>query len=99
MSMNQPMGSSGRPGHTTDAKRLKERFDWLESFSDDELTELRFLNEGDPMGSDDEYFDISNPETGILTGTPGQRADEGSRYVAKSQIPSELWDQLVGPFI
>lgn len=98
MSMNQPMGNRGQTGQREDASKLKERFDWLESFSDDELRELMFLREGEPMDARDEYFDISNPEMGILSGREGQSADEGSRYVPKSQVPRDVWEKLVGPF-
>ena len=92
------MGSRGRTGQREDARRLKVRYDWLESFSDDELGELVFLRESDPMEPNEEYFDISNPEMGVMSGKEGQRADEGSRYVPKSQVPDHVWEKLVGPF-
>ena len=97
MSMNEPMGGRGRTAHGEDIKKLKQRFDWLESFSDNELGEVIFLRDGESMSPQEEYFDISNPERGIFRGN-GQKADEGSRYVPKSQLPEQVWHKLVRSF-
>ena len=84
------------PRHTVsqeDATRLRERFAWLNSFEDNELGELVFLSEGETMRPGEEYFDISNPERGIFGGN-GERADEDSRYVPRSEIPGGAWEKL-----
>ncbi len=97
MSMNQP-GGSGRTTRGTDARKLKQRFDWLESFSDNELGEIVFLREGEPLRPGEEYFDISNPERGIFHGQNGQKAEESSRYVPKSEVPDHVWHKLTQSF-
>ncbi len=98
MSMNQPTGGTGRTSRGADARMLKQRFDWLESFSDNELGEVVFLRDGETFSSRDEYFDISNPERGIFRGQDGQKVDEGSRYVPKSEVPDYIWHKLTQPF-
>ena len=98
MSMNQPAGGHGRAAQGEDVRKLKQRFDWLESFSDVELGEMVFLRDGESLRSGDEYFDISNPERGVFRGEDGQKVDEGSRYVPKSQVPDVVWHKLVRSF-
>ncbi len=98
MSMNQPTGGRGRTTHGEDASKLKQRFDWLESFDNNELGEVVFLRGGEQMRPDEEYFDISNPERGVFHGKQGETADESSRYVPKSEVPENIWHKLVAPF-
>jgi len=93
------MGGRGRIGQGEDARKLRQRFDWLESFTDDELGSLNFLREGDATNPNEEYFDISNPEMGILSSNDLPVVDEGSRYIPKSEVPRDVWDKLVGPFV
>lgn len=95
--MSQPMG--GRP--TTrrgTADKLKERYSWLQSFSDDELRDISYCAAEETMKGDEIYFDISQPERGIIRGQEGQPIPEGSCYVPKSEVPLNLWDKLVGPY-
>lgn len=94
MSMGQPTGGHGHVTHGEEASKLKQRFDWLRSFTDTELGEIVFLREGDSMHSGEEYFDISNPERGVFHSSDGQMADESSRYVPKSEVPDNVWQKL-----
>jgi hypothetical protein len=98
MSMSQPMGGQNRTTHQEATSRLRERFDWLESFTDDELGEIVFLRGGETTRSDEVYFDISDPERGEFQGMDGELVPEDSRYVPKSQVPQYVWDKLVGPY-
>lgn len=92
--MNQPGRSPRHAIGGEEATRLRERFDWLNSFEDDELGEMVFLSEGETMRPGESYFDISNPERGEFEGT-GERADEGSRYIPRSDVPDEVWQKLI----
>ena len=98
MSMRQPAGGRGYATHGEEASKLKQRFDWLESFSDDELGQLVFLQGGQPLKPDEEYFDISNPGMGVFHGSEGETASESSRFVPKSGVPDNVWHKLVRPF-
>ncbi len=103
MSQGQDMGRQrmGRGGPATrrgTADALKNRFQWLQNFSDDELREITYCSTGESTNSGEMYFDISHPEQGIIQGEPGGQIPEESCYVPKSEIPQHLWDKLVGPF-
>src|SRR3974390_1276189 len=86
----------GEGSHKDEAHRLKERYRWLNSFSDDELRDITStkLEEGDKQGSE-MYFDLSHPERGHFKGQPGQPVPEGSYYVARSEVNEKLWNKLV----
>ncbi|MGE5619788.1 MAG: hypothetical protein ACM3US_11085 [Sphingomonadaceae bacterium] len=96
--MSQGMGSKGPVARRKTAEKLKERFEWLQSFSDDELRDINYCTTGEPMRDDELYFDISHPERGIIQGQSGERIPEGSCYVPKSEISQGLWDKLVAPY-
>ncbi len=103
MSQGQGMGRQGmgQTGPTTrreTADTLKERYQWLQDFSDDELREISYCGVGESMNPGEMYFDISHPERGIIRGEPGEQIPEDGCYVPKSEIPQQLWDKLVGPF-
>ncbi len=96
------MSQGKGPGRPTirrqTADKLKERYEWLQSFSDDELREISYCRTGEPMNGEEIYFDISHPELGVIRGESGALIPEDSCYVPKSEIPQHLWDKLVGPF-
>jgi len=96
--MSQPMGHQRPTTREQTAEKLKERFEWLQSFTDDELREITYCIEGQPMKGDEQYFDISHPEQGVISGIEGQGIPEGSCYVPQSEIPRRLWEKLVSPF-
>lgn len=80
------------------ADRLKNRFEWLRSFSDDELMEISYCTMGVPTSSNEQYFDISHPESGVIEGEEGGQIPEGSCYVPRSEVRRDLWEKLVSPF-
>lgn len=95
--MSQYMGGKPTTRRET-ADKLKTRFDWLQSFSDEELREISYCTTEESIKENEIYFDISQPERGIIQGQEGQPIPEGSCYVPKSEIPRNLWDKLVGPY-
>ncbi len=96
--MSQSKGSGGPAVRRETANKLRERYDWLQSFSDDELREITYCSVGESMSGEESYFDISHPERGVIQGEPGEQIPEDSCYVPKSEIRQDLWDKLVGPF-
>jgi hypothetical protein len=95
--MSQHRG--GKPAiHRETADKLKTRFEWLQSFTDDELREISYCTAEESMKGDELYFDISQPERGIVQGQEGLRVPDGSCLVPKSEVPRNLWDKLVGPY-
>jgi len=89
---------TGQAIHRETAERLKERYEWLQQFSDNELHEITYCIVGEPMVGDELYFDLSHPEQGVIQGEEGVPVPEGSCYVPKSEIRQDLWDKLVGPY-
>ncbi len=91
-----PALSHSEGDHKEQARLLKARFNWLNSFNDDELREITSckLEEGDKQGSE-MYFDLSHPERGHFKGQPGQPVPDGSCYVARSEVNQNLWNKLV----
>ncbi len=96
--MSQTTGPTGRTTGQRTAERLKSRFGWLQSFSDDELRQITYCASEDTMRGDETYFDISHPERGLIEGRDGEQIPEGSCYVPRSEVPRNLWDKLTEPF-
>jgi hypothetical protein len=95
---SKDVGRGGPAVRRETAEKLKERYEWLQQFSDDELREITYCKVGEPMVADELYFDISHPERGVIQGASGEQIPEGSCYVPKSEIQQDLWDKLVSPF-
>ncbi|HLH73995.1 MAG TPA: hypothetical protein VKX96_11985 [Chloroflexota bacterium] len=76
------------------AKRLRERFDWLNRFSDEELQQISFCETGAEMVPGETYFDISHPEKGAFVGQQGQLIPEGGCLVRKASVSNEVWNKL-----
>ncbi|MCL4370882.1 MAG: hypothetical protein M1380_08230 [Chloroflexi bacterium] len=96
--MSQGMGPGGPTTRRETADKLKERYDWLQNFSDDELHQVTYCSSGETMSGEEVYFDISHPERGVIQGEPGGQIPEDCCYVPKSEVRQDLWDKLVGPF-
>ncbi len=96
--MSQSMGPTGPVTRRETAEKLKDRFEWLQSFSDDELREISYCTPEETMREDEVYFDISHPEVGLIQGKSGEPIPEGSCYVPRSEIRRDLWEKLVEPF-
>ncbi|MDA8216850.1 MAG: hypothetical protein M0Z94_04450 [Dehalococcoidales bacterium] len=73
---------------------LRRRFDWLRSFSDDELRRIAICETGDSLDSDEQYFDLSHPEEGVMSGRHGHAVPEGACYVPRSEVSRETWQKL-----
>ena len=79
--------------------RLKRRYQWLQSFTDDELREISFCYDpGYSMKEGELYFDLEAPQRGIIRGQGGEKIPQGHCYVSKSQVKEETWKKLTKPF-
>ena len=87
-------GGENAQSRRAEAHRLRERFQWLNKFSDEELEKISFCEPGSEMQNGDAFFDISNPERGTFSARPGERIPEGGCLVSKKMIPGHLWDKL-----
>lgn len=83
-----------------EAQKLRKRYTWLQSFSDQELHKITMcsLDEGERQANE-EYFDLSRPELGPIRGRSGAVVPEGSCYVSKSQLNPALWNKLINGFV
>lgn len=84
--------------HREQAERLLQRFRWLEGFNDDELRQISMCYSEDVLPQDDEYFDLSQPERGVLQARGGERVPAGHCYVGRRQLSPALWDKLTRRF-
>lgn len=83
-----------RPGTRPAAEKLRSRYAWLNRFSDDELREISFCFEGHELDEEEEYFDISHPESGIVRGRSGARVPKDSCLVPRSRVTPAIWGKL-----
>ena len=77
------------------AERLRRRFAWLEQFNDEELREISMCLEDQAQREGEQYFDLSHPEQGVITGRAGQSIPEGACLVPRSTLSEELWNKLI----
>lgn len=89
---------SREPGRRPTAYYFRRRFEWLNRFSDEELKKIDLCTEDEPLRAGEQYFDISHPERGIISGETGQRVPDGACYVARASVTPAIWAKLVGGF-
>jgi hypothetical protein len=85
------------PRSTTSGERgllLRERYSWLQRFSDEELEKVSFCETGDALRPGEKYFDISHPENGAFVARPGLLVPEGSCLVAQRDVSPQIWEKL-----
>lgn len=73
---------------------LRERFQWLTQFNDEELEKISFCENGAPMLPGEDYFDISHPERGAFVGRTGEVIPEGACILRKGAMPPVVWSKL-----
>ena len=80
-------------------ERLRRRYEWLQSFTDDELMEISLCYDpGYTMKEGELYFDLEAPQRGIIRGRAGEKVENGHCLVAKSDIRESTWKKLTQPF-
>ena len=78
-----------------EARRLRDRFAWLNRFTDDEIGQISFCDTGAEMVPGETYFDVSTPESGPFVGQPGQLVPEGGCLIWQSSVPPAIWKKLI----
>ncbi|MBI4494903.1 MAG: hypothetical protein HY690_19180 [Chloroflexi bacterium] len=84
-----------RNARTKTAEKLRQRFQWLQSFTDEELHQISMCAIDEPLRAGEEYFDLSHPEQDLIPGRSGERVPEGACYVARSTLPEQVWRKLL----
>ncbi len=74
---------------------LRDRFAWLNQFSDDELREISFCAEEEPLQDGELYFDVSNPERGQIMGSREASIPAGRCYVRRGDVSEHTWQRLL----
>lgn len=91
---SQASTSSMSGGQQQRGRLLKERFQWLNQFNDEELEQISLCEAGAPMIPGDDYFDISHPEQGPFTGRAGEVIPEGACLLRKGAMSPATWNKL-----
>ncbi len=80
-------------------QRLKRRYQWLQSFDDNELREISFcFDPGQELQEGEMYFDLEVPDRGVIRGRRGQKVENGHCYVSRGQVKEQTWEKLIRPF-
>jgi hypothetical protein len=74
-----------------DLKPLHRRF---RDISDDDLKQIPVLPEGSRLQQGATYFDLEDPDRGEFTAMGYMKAGRHNWYVAKDDVPYELWNRL-----
>lgn len=94
----QPMRvapEAARPAAPEKWQQLRERYDWLQRFTDEELRDISFCEEGVTLRSGQQYFDLNHPERGVITARRGERASEGTCLIPRESVRDSAWQKLV----
>jgi hypothetical protein len=94
----QNIGATGRHAEkrsrtAKDVKPVHARFqDW----SDADLAQVPILPAGARLEQNATYLNLAAVNPTEITATGGMTASEGDLYVAKSDVPYQLWNRLLG---
>ncbi len=76
-------------------KELRERFEWLDRFTDDELREISICVDSGRLSESDQYVDLSDPERGVIKAKAGDPVPPGACYISRDDVSDELWTKLL----
>jgi hypothetical protein len=74
----------------------KEAHQRLANLTDDNLRQIRVLEEGRRLKQGATYVDLNALERGEFTATGDMTAEQENLYVAKQETPYHLWSLLIG---
>jgi hypothetical protein len=92
--MEKTRGVGGNPSPRS-AYDLRQRYEWLRQFTDDELREISLCNEDEPLQDGAQYFDISQPEQGQIIARGQGKVPAGSCYVWRGSVTEQTWRKLL----
>jgi hypothetical protein len=68
----------------------------LSGIADDDLRRIPIMPRGSRLEQGATYLDLRDPEGGEFTATGDQTAEGGHWYVPKTDVPYQIWNQLIG---
>ena len=68
----------------------------LANLTNDNLRQIRVLDEGSRLEQGATYVDLNALERGEFTATDDMTAEQENLYVAKQETPHNLWNLLIG---
>lgn len=71
--------------------RLPALSAWM---SGDDLKQL-LIWKGDRFESGQQYFDLDNPDRGMIAATGDEGSPANYTYVVRSEVPEEVWAKLI----
>jgi hypothetical protein len=91
----QQKGASSRHAHQTadDKKELHELFPEL---SGEELKQIPILSSGTHLEAEAKYLRVSNGGRTEVQAKGDEEVGSGDLYIAKKDVPYELWNRLIG---
>ena len=94
----QNMGAAGPhpEKHTRTAYDVKALHARYREWADSDLKQIPVLPEGSRLEQNATYMDLAAPTPHEFTATAGMSAQSGQWCVAKSEVPYELWNRLLG---
>jgi hypothetical protein len=93
LSGNQHTDMGGSVLSSADEQEIHERMAELNA---EELAHLPILAAGAEMENGEAYLDLDRLEAGPFAASGNQRAERGSRIVAKRDLDLPLWQKLTG---
>jgi hypothetical protein len=65
-------------------------------FTDDELQSISIIPEGQRLQQGEVYVDLNDETRREFTATGDMVAAAGRRITSKSEVPSDIWNRLIG---
>jgi hypothetical protein len=88
--------SDARAASDSTAFHLRRRGAELNGLDDNELKQVPVLNEGTRLQQGATYVDLAGNACEEFTATGDMSAGPQNAYVAKDQVPYEIWNRLIG---
>lgn len=83
-----------RPPPAQTAYDLRDRLQWVTGWSDEDLQAIPIF-QGEEFVPGEVYFNLDLPERGMFIARGEEFRNPGAHYVAKSQVPPNLWRRLI----
>jgi hypothetical protein len=89
-------GQEGAELPTRTAVDIKELHEYLSDFSNDELQQIEVLQEGARLETGATYINLARDRQAEIEAMGSEDVGRYDLYVAKKDVPYELWNRLLG---
>lgn len=89
-------GLDGAASPKRSAHDIKQLHSMLTSFTPEELRQIRVLEQGSRLETRATYVNLADPRSQVIQALGDEDVGEEDWYVAKKDVPYELWNRLVG---